>query len=96
MLRESREYIAWEIDWLEGRLGDLGFSVYPSATNFILFETKDVGLTAAQLVEGALEYDVLLRNADSFFGLDRWHCRTAVRRREANEKLIEGLSRALN
>lgn len=95
LLEKSRGYIVAEIAWLQAHLEELGFSVYPSSTNFILFDTRGSGFTAAELVNRVLGHDVLLRNADSFYGLDGWHCRTAVRKREENEKLIAGLRRAL-
>ena len=95
LLADSRDYLRGERKWLAGKLRDLGFSLYPSSTNFLLFRTKGVGLTAEELVDRCLESKVLLRNADSFYGLDEWHVRVAVRKRKENEKLAEALEKAI-
>ena len=95
LLADSRDYLRGERKWLAGKLRELGFSLYPSSTNFLLFRTKGVGLKAEDLVDRCLESKVLLRNADSFYGLDEWHVRVAVRKREENEKLVEALEKAI-
>lgn len=96
LLEDSRDYIAGERDWLAERIEDLGFSLYPSSANFLLFRTEGVGLKAAELVEHCLDYNVLLRNADSFYGLDDWHVRVAIRKREENRELVGALEKSID
>lgn len=93
---DSRDYIAGERDWLARELRNLGFSLYPSSTNFLLFKTEGVGLKAAELVDRCLDHKVLLRNADSFYGLDEWHVRVAVKKREENRKLVGALEKSID
>lgn len=95
LLEGSRNYIAGERDWLARELRNLGFSLYPSSANFLLFRTEGVGLKAAELVDRCLDFNVLLRNADSFYGLDEWHVRVAVKKREENKKLVEVLEKSM-
>lgn len=95
LLLDSRNYLSGERSWLKDRLEDLGFSIYPSEANYLLFNAKPVKVRAGKLLDRCLEDHVLLRNADSFYGLDGWHVRIAVKRREENRKLVEALSRAI-
>ena len=95
LIAESREYLAGEREWLTGKLRELGFSLYESDVNYLLFRTESVGYEANELVDKCLEDGILLRNADSFYGLDRWHVRVAIRKREENRKLLKALRRAI-
>lgn len=95
LLNDSREYLETERDWLGEALEDLGFWLYPSSTNFILFRTRKVGLTASEIVDRCLDSNVLVRNADSFYGLDEWHVRVAVKKREENERLTRALKKSV-
>jgi threonine-phosphate decarboxylase len=96
LITESRDYLAGEREWLSGKLEELGFTLYRSETNYLLFRTEGVGYDASELVEGCLEDGILLRNADSFYGLDRWHVRVAVKKRKENRKLLSALRRAID
>jgi len=95
LLESSREFIDKEREWLYQKLGQLGFSVSNSSTNFLLFNTKDVGVPAPDLVNQCLDHNVLIRNADSFYGLDEWYVRVAVKQGEENKKLIEALTQSI-
>ncbi|MBS3737077.1 pyridoxal phosphate-dependent class II aminotransferase, partial [Candidatus Bipolaricaulota bacterium] len=93
LLEESRDYITDERDWMARKLRNLGFSLYPGSANFLLFRAEGVGLKAAELVDRCLDHNVLLRNADSFYGLDEWHVRVAVKKREENKELVGALEK---
>jgi len=95
LLGDSREYLEREREWLREKIEELGFQLYPSSTNYLLFRTKETGLTAAEIVDRCLDYNVLVRNADSFYGIDQWHVRVAVKKREDNEKLVRALGEAV-
>lgn len=84
-LEESRNLIAKERTWLEGKLLELGFSVYPSETNFILFQSKE------PLYERLCRQGILIRDCSNFLGLGRGYYRIAVKTREENERLMEAL-----
>ncbi len=95
LLSESKDYLARERNWLTEELEELGFSLYPSDTNFILLNAEPVGYEANELVDRCLDHGVLLRNADSFHGLDEYHVRVAVKTREENRELVHALARTL-
>lgn len=95
LLERSRKFIRKEREWLYKKLSELGFSAYNSSTNFLLFNTRDVGVAAPDLVNRCLDHNVLIRNADSFYGLDEWYVRVAVKQREENRKLIEALTQSI-
>ncbi|HZG83777.1 threonine-phosphate decarboxylase CobD [Paenibacillus sp.] len=88
--------LAWlppERAWLAERLAALGLRVFPSAANFLLVRLpEDAGTTAAD-VQAALGRDgVLVRSCATFRGLDASYMRVAVKRREANERLLAALA----
>jgi threonine-phosphate decarboxylase len=89
-LDESRQRIAAERAWMEGRLRDLGLDPLPSSANFLLVP---LGEPASRLAARLLERGILVRDCASF-GLPE-SIRVAVRRREENAQLIEALSACL-
>ena len=75
MLREERAYLTAE-------LAGLGWKVYPSEANFLLFEAEP------GLKEMLLRHGILIRSCADFEGLTDRHYRIAVRTHAENEKLI--------
>lgn len=84
-LRESRENIRTERNWLKAALEILGFRVCPSEANFLLFQGP-AGLNAALAEQG-----IALRDCGNFPGLGPGWYRAAVRRRGDNERLADAL-----
>lgn len=80
-VQEGRRFLA------EG-LRQLGYPVYPSDTNYLLFEGDD-NLFAYCVQEG-----ILIRDCAGIEGLKKGYYRTAVRLREENELLLEVLEKA--
>ncbi len=60
--------------------------------NFILFEVRGTGLTAADLAGQLASYRIIIRDASSFPGLDPFHVRTAVRTMGDNALLLEAMA----
>lgn len=90
--RASRAWLAAEKPWLTDQLEQLGLEVVPSDVNFLLFafpKQSGVSVKEAQQIMG--RQGILIRDASLFEGLDRRYCRVAVRLREENERLVEGL-----
>lgn len=90
-LIKSCKYIKGERKWLRRELGQLGFKVYPSDTNFLLLDIRTFGISSTELVKRISSHGILLRDASSFRGLDDQHVRLAIRTREENKQLIEAL-----
>jgi threonine-phosphate decarboxylase len=72
-----------------------GFKVYPSNANFILIDTRNAGLTAAQLKEKLLKHGILIRDCSSFRGLDEYFARITIRTRKDNERLLKSMRTVL-
>jgi len=75
----------------EGALKSLGFTVYPSGANFLLFRlTTDVDPKHfwEQLI---VDHHIVLRNCANYEELDPGHFRAAVRTQEENTKLQKAL-----
>lgn len=97
---ELKRYIAAEKQFLTDGLETLGFRALPdggargyvpSDANFFLLRTEREDL-AEQLEE---TYDLVLRRAETFPGLDAHWVRIAVRTRDENRKLMNALKEVL-
>ncbi len=78
IVKEERVY-------LQRELAQLGFRVFPSEANFILFRGKN-GLDAA-----LRRKKIAIRCCGNYHGLDEHYYRIAVRLHEENEQLIDAL-----
>lgn len=90
---EQREYvekvkflIAEERVFLENELNKLGFKVYPSAVNYILFYSQ-----VETLAEQLKEKNILIRDCSNYRGLKKGFYRVAVKDRPSNLLLIQAL-----
>lgn len=89
--KRSREWLTSERDWLEAHLQKIhGLKVYPSAANFLLvrYSPRSEG---ESLIEEMGKQGIALRDLTEFPGLGPSYFRVAVRKREENRRLIEGL-----
>lgn len=75
-----------ERPWLAEKLEELGFIVYPSQTNYLLFRSPDED--SRDYKQACLEHGILIRACENFEGLNRHYYRVAVRNRGENERLI--------
>lgn len=85
-LERSRTLIAEERDFLAGELSQLGFEVFPSSANFLLFKG------AENLAEVLLKHGIAIRSCRDYRGMDERFFRIAVRTHEENERLTTALS----
>lgn len=84
-IAKTKEIVPQWREYLEEQLKAVGCTVYPSATNFILFESRpDLG---EYLKKGG----ILLRDCSNFRGLSSGFFRTAVRTLEENKMLIDSI-----
>lgn len=88
-LQRSLNYLEIERPWLRAKLDELGFTVYPSETNYLLFRLPDDD--ANDYKELCLRHGILIRACDNFKGLDRRYYRIAVKNHKGNEILIDTL-----
>ncbi|MCM1156054.1 MAG: aminotransferase class I/II-fold pyridoxal phosphate-dependent enzyme [Roseburia sp.] len=85
-LRRTIACVRKERAFLEEGLNKLGFRVYPSAADFILFYSEE------PLYEKLLKRGILIRDCADFRGLGRGFYRIAVKSREENERLLREMS----
>ncbi len=88
-LRKTRALIQTERGWLGRQLEDLGFWVCPSEANYLLFRGPET------LHRDLKKRKITIRNCDNYYGLGPGWYRTAVRRREENEQLIQAIREVL-
>lgn len=81
----TRSYVEQQREWLGGQLEALGFKVYPSSANYLLFYTEK------ELMEPLKERGILIRDCRNYRGLTKGYYRTAVKREEENCQLIQAL-----
>ncbi|MBQ4310797.1 MAG: pyridoxal phosphate-dependent class II aminotransferase [Oscillospiraceae bacterium] len=86
-IERARRIISEERKYLSDELGKIGFEVYPSDANYILFRCK------YPLDELLLKEGILIRNCNNYSGLGNGYFRTAVRLHEENAALIEAIER---
>lgn len=91
---EEHEYIASTRSWLQEerpwfiqQLREIGFKVFPSVTNYVLFSLPQ-GWTIQALQQRLGQRGILVRDASLFPGLDTSYGRLAIRLRADNLKLI--------
>lgn len=88
-LDRSRKTILNERIWMISRLRSIPkLRVYDSEANFILIDMRPSCLTGREVSNRALEFGLMIRDCSSFRGLDEYHIRVAVRKREENNRLI--------
>ncbi len=85
----TRRLVARERGFLSAALEGLGFKVYPSKANFLLFRGP-VGLD-----EALLQRKIAIRCCSDYHGLGPEYYRAAVRTREENQRLIDAVSEIL-
>lgn len=82
-VKSSTDYLHEQREFLVSKLFKLGYKVYPSKANYILFETDP------DLYQKCLGKKVLIRDCSNYVGLEKGFYRIAVRTFEENEKLIK-------
>lgn len=85
-LAASVEMIAQEREYLTAELKKLGFRVFPSDANYILFQSRD-----RELHRKLLDKGILIRDCRDYHGLTAGFYRTAVRTHRENTALLRCL-----
>lgn len=92
-VRQTKELIAKERRWLAGELKRLGFQVYPSQANYLLF--KDMTAPGGWLYDALLSRGILIRSCSNYRGLNDSYYRICVKTRPQNEAFIAYLTDTL-
>jgi threonine-phosphate decarboxylase len=89
-LEQSRNIIETERPFLAGELRGLGFTVFDSDANFLLFRSE------LPLLYSLIAKGIFIRNCGNFNGLDERYYRICVKQRVQNERLITALREVLH
>ena len=94
-IEESKDYFIEERAYMLKQLREIsGLEVYHTNTNFILLRLQD-NLSHELKDKSFIKYNLLVRDASNFKGLDEQFIRVAVKKREENNQLIEALQAEL-
>jgi threonine-phosphate decarboxylase len=89
-LEQGRTLIQAERPRLAEKLRELGFAVFESDANFLLFRSE------FPLLKGLMERGILIRDCSSFHGLDGRYYRCCVKKPEQNDTFIAALREVLH
>ena len=86
VLHEEQLFMYNSLDTLDG------ITVYPPSANFMLFHIEQEGITAESINEALKKYNMIVRNCDSYLGLNNQWVRVAIKDHDTNVKLVEKLT----
>ena len=86
VLREEQQYMYNALDAIAG------ITVYPPSANFILFHIEQDGVTADSINEALKKHKMIVRNCDSYIGLNSQWVRIAIKDHDNNVRLVDALT----
>ncbi len=86
VLHEEQLFMYNSLDTIDG------ITVYPPSANFMLFHIEQEGITAESINEALKKYNMIVRNCDSYMGLNNQWVRVAIKDHDTNVKLVEKLT----
>ena len=86
VLREEQHYMYNALDAIAG------ITVYPPSANFILFHIEQDGVTADSINEALKKHKMIVRNCDSYIGLNSQWVRIAIKDHDNNVRLVDVLT----
>jgi threonine-phosphate decarboxylase len=91
-VRRSRTFMVQERAWLAEQLARLKeLHPFPSQANFLLVRITASALTASSLRQALAGKNLLIRTCADFLGLGERFFRVAIRTRQENRRLLNGL-----
>ena len=94
-ISSSKEYYVGERKFMLQELRNIPkLKVYDTDTNFVLMKLED-GESNSLKLELFEKYNILIRDASNFIGLDKGYFRVAIKSHEDNKALIEALKKTL-
>lgn len=86
VLHEEQHYMYNALDAIAG------ITVYPPSAIFILFHIEQEGVTADSINEALKKYNMIVRNCDSYMGLNSQWVRVAIKDHDNNVRLVDTLT----
>ncbi len=90
-IKETKDYIKYQREFLFQHLSDLGIKVFKSQANYMLIKV-DEKFDDGDLADVAIKHRILIRKCSNFKGLSPSFFRIAVRTEAENTTLIDVLS----
>ncbi|MCC3145473.1 threonine-phosphate decarboxylase CobD [Halanaerobium sp. Z-7514] len=96
-LKTSLDKISKERSYLYSKLNSINtLEVYRPTANFIFIDISRAGITSRELQKKLLDSKIMIRNCNSFTGLEDDYIRLAVKSRKDNDLLIAHLQNILD
>ena len=89
VLHEEQHYMYNALDAIAG------ITIYPPSANFILFHIEQEGVTADSINEALKKHNMIVRNCDSYMGLNSQWVRVAIKDHDNNVRLVDTLTEIL-
>ena len=86
VLCEEQHYVYNALDAIAG------ITVYPPSANFILFHIEQEEVTADSINEALKKHNMIVRNCDSYMGLNSQWVRVAIKDHDNNVRLVDTLT----
>ncbi|WP_292469500.1 threonine-phosphate decarboxylase CobD [Methanolobus sp.] len=94
-LRDSRDFIAKEREFLMQKLSRRGFKPIESSVNYIFVDISDLSMNSSELAERMASHGVLIRDCSSFQDIGKDYIRIAIRNREENERIASTIRQVI-
>ena len=92
-VKRTKQVLSEEQNYLYNALDAIsGITVYQPSANFILFHIEQEGVTADSINEALKKHNMIVRNCESYMGLNNQWVRVAIKDHENNVRLIETLT----
>lgn len=92
-VKRTKQVLREEQHYMYNALNNIaGITVYPPSANFILFHIEQEGVTADSINEALTKHKMIVRNCDSYMGLNSQWVRVAIKDHDNNVRLVETLT----
>ena len=92
-VKRTKQVLSEEQNYMYNALDAIsGITVYQPSANFILFHIEQEGVTADSINEALKKHNMIIRNCDSYMGLNNQWVRVAIKDHDNNVRLIEKLT----
>jgi threonine-phosphate decarboxylase len=95
-LKDSRDFIKAEREYLMEKLDRRGFKPIESTVNYIYVDISEFSMDSTELTERMAAHGVLIRDCSSFQESGKDHIRVAVRTREENKRIVDTIRQVVS
>lgn len=86
---QSRDLLKEQREFMQKTLAIIpGLKIFPSNVNYLLLNSREIGLTAEEIQKALLKQNILIRNCQNYVGLDEYYFRICIKDQPQNELFI--------